>query len=139
MFSIPTTSSHPLQKKPIRHSLKDKQKVAPVMAKSTRSKVKRTFRAKKRTQGVFAVADAARLQRLNAKLHALTTAAAAKDGEEGENEQQDVDLPGSCWFAAFGLLNHQDINPTLMQSLGFPSSWPSAYSPHRHMSSFARS
>ncbi|KAN0127056.1 hypothetical protein V8E52_000696 [Russula decolorans] len=68
------------------------------MAKSTRSKVKRTFRAKKRTQGVFAVADAARLQRLNAKLHALTsttTASVAKEeeGEEGEKEQQDVDLP----------------------------------------------
>jgi hypothetical protein len=94
------------------------------MAKSTRSKVKRTFRAKKRTQGVFAVADAARLQRLNAKLHALTsttTASVAKEeeGEEGEKEQQDVDLPGSCWFAAFGLLDHQNINPTVMQSLGF--------------------
>ncbi|KAI0285037.1 hypothetical protein BGY98DRAFT_1087334 [Russula aff. rugulosa BPL654] len=65
------------------------------MAKSTRSKVKRTFRAKKRTQGVFAAADAARLQRLNKKLHALTTAAVAKEEEEeeGEREQQDVDLP----------------------------------------------
>jgi len=92
------------------------------MAKSTRSKVKRSFRTKKRIQGVFAVADAARLQRLNAKLHALTTTAAVAEEEEGEErkkEQQDADLPGSCWFAAFGLLNHQDINPTLMQSLGF--------------------
>jgi len=46
---------------------------------------------------VFAVADAARLQRLNAKLHALTTAAAAaaeeEEEEEGQKEQQDVDLP----------------------------------------------
>lgn len=109
------------------------------MAKSTRSKVKRTFRAKKRTQGVFAVADAARLQRLNAKLHALTTTTAIAEGGEGEKEQQDVDLPGSSWFAAFGLLNHQDINPTLMQSLGFPPSRPLGYSPHRPMSSFARS
>jgi hypothetical protein len=116
------------------------------MAKSTRSKVKRAFRSKKRTQGVFAVADAARLQRLNAKLHALTNAAAAAEeeeeeegGEEGEKEQQDVDLPGSCWFAAFGLLNHQDINPTLMQSLGFSPSRSSAYSPHHPMSSSTRS
>jgi len=111
------------------------------MAKSTRSKVKRTFRAKKRTQGVFAAADAARLQRLNAKLHAVATAAAAEeeDGEEGEKEQQDVDLPGSCWFAAFGLLNHQDINPTLMQSLGFFPSRSSTYSPHHPMSSSTRS
>jgi hypothetical protein len=110
------------------------------MAKSTRSKVKRTFRAKKRTQGVFAAADAARLQRLNKKLHALTTAAVAKEEEEeeGEKEQQDVDLPGSCWLAAFGLLNHQDINPILMQSLGFSPSRSSAYSP-RPMSSFTHS
>jgi len=104
------------------------------MAKSTRSKVKRAFRAKKRTQGVFAVADAARLQRLNAKLHVLTTAAVAEE-EEKEKEQQDVDLPGSCWFAAFGLLDHQDINSTLMQSLGFFPSRSSAHSP-RPMSSF---
>lgn len=115
------------------------------MAKSTRSKVKRAFRSKKRTQGVFAVADAARLQRLNAKLHALTTTAAAVaaeegEGEEGEKEQQDVDLPGSCWFAVFGLLDQQDINPTLMQSLGFFPPRSSAYhSPHHPMSSFARS
>ena len=113
------------------------------MAKSTRSKVKRTFRAKKRTQGVFAAADAARLQRLNAKLHALTTSAVAKEEEEGqewEKEQQDVDLPGSCWFAAFGLLNHQDINPTLMQSLGFFPSPSSAYSySPRPMNTFTRS
>jgi hypothetical protein len=110
------------------------------MAKSTRSKVKRAFRTKKRTQGVFAVADAARLQRLNAKLHALTAATVAKEEEEGEGEeQQDGDLPGSCWFAAFGLLDHQDINPTLMQSLGFSRSPSSAYSPHRPMSSFTRS
>jgi hypothetical protein len=114
------------------------------MAKSTRSKVKRSFRSKKRTQGVFAVADAARLQRLNAKLHALTTTAAAAaeegEGEEGEKEQQDVDLPGSCWFAVFGLLDQQDINPTVMQSLGFSPSRSSAYhSPHHPMSSSTRS
>lgn len=101
------------------------------MAKSTRSKVKRAFRSKKRTQGVFAVADAARLQRLNAKLHALTTAAVADEerGEEGEKEQ-DVDMPGSCWFAAFGLLDHQHINPAVMQSLAFSSRSLAYYSPH---------
>ncbi|KAI0002988.1 hypothetical protein BJV74DRAFT_709397, partial [Russula compacta] len=47
------------------------------MAKSTRSKVKRAFRAKKRTEGVFAATEAARLQRLNAKLRALATTAIA--------------------------------------------------------------
>lgn len=38
------------------------------MAKSLRSKVKRAFRTKKRTEGVYAATDAARLNRLNAKL-----------------------------------------------------------------------
>lgn len=95
------------------------------MAKSTRSKVKRAFRAKKRTEGVFAAADAARLQRLSAKLRAQTTTAAAA-GDVGEDsdreEEQDVDMPGSSWFTAFGLLDHQNINPVLMQCLGFSSS-----------------
>ena len=103
------------------------------MAKSTRSKVKRAFRAKKRTEGVFAATEAARLQRLNAKLRALATTAIATargegegdSGREGarpeeENEQGvDIDMPGSCWFAALGLLDHQEISPGLMHSLGF--------------------
>jgi hypothetical protein len=99
------------------------------MAKSTRSKVKRAFRAKKRKEGVFAATEAARLQRLNAKLRALTTsttttttttAEGGRRPEEEEGEQhQDVDMPGSSWFAAFGLLDHQDISPTLLHCLGF--------------------
>lgn len=40
------------------------------MAKSLRSKAKRTFRRVKRETGVFAAADAARLHRLSAKLQA---------------------------------------------------------------------
>jgi hypothetical protein len=94
------------------------------MAKSTRSKVKRAFRAKKRKEGVFAATEAARLQRLNAKLRALTTSTTttttAEGGRQPEEEgRQDVDMPGSCWFAAFGLLDHQDISPTLLHCLGF--------------------
>ncbi|KAI9574927.1 hypothetical protein HD554DRAFT_128409 [Boletus coccyginus] len=38
------------------------------MAKSLRSKSKRSFRSKKRESGKYAVAEAARLNRLNAKL-----------------------------------------------------------------------
>ena len=140
LLSHPPHPAHHFRRNLYVIPLKINKKTA--MAKSTRSKVKRSFRSKKRTQGVFAVADAARLQRLNAKLIALTnTSSVAKDeeGEEGQKEQQDVDLPGSCWFAAFGLLNHQNINPTLMQSLGFFPSRSSAYSPHHPMSSYARS
>ena len=94
------------------------------MAKSTRSKVKRAFRAKKRKEGVFAATEAARLQRLNAKLRALTTTTPTTTTAEGgrqpeEEERQDMDMPGSCWFATFGLLDHQDISPTLLHCLGF--------------------
>jgi hypothetical protein len=88
------------------------------MAKSTRSKVKRAFRAKKRTDGVYAAAEAARLQRLNAKLRALTTTATAT-ADGGEEEDVDTELPGSCWFATFGLLDHQEISPALLHILGF--------------------
>lgn len=100
------------------------------MAKSTRSKVKRAFRAKKRTDGVFAAAEAARLHRLNAKLRALTTATHAAGGEadgsrerekagQAQEELQDMDMLGSCWFAAFGLLDHQEISPAILDILGF--------------------
>ena len=107
------------------------------MAKSTRSKVKRAFRAKKRTEGVFAAVEAARLQRLNAKLRALTTAGVNDDNDdgrqetgnrkeeveegdpegEGDEQGQDVRMSGSCWFAALGLLDHLDVSPAAMHRL----------------------
>ena len=93
------------------------------MAKSTRSKVKRAFRAKKRTEGVYASTEAARLHRLNAKLRALTTSRVNDndDGQETGNpteEDQDVCMPGSCWFAAFGLMDHLAVSPAAMHRLG---------------------
>jgi Protein of unknown function (DUF2423) len=100
------------------------------MAKSTRSKVKRAFRAKKRTEGVFAAAEAARLQRLNAKLRTLTTSTTvataagavgeniSKKGEQDDDGDDDVNMLGSCWYTAFGLLDYQDITPALMYRLG---------------------
>ncbi|KAI0080751.1 hypothetical protein K474DRAFT_1769250 [Panus rudis PR-1116 ss-1] len=61
------------------------------MAKSTRSKVKRHFRAKKRQEGVYAAAEAARLNRLHQKLKVLTT----KDQEETEEVSEfDEDAQG---------------------------------------------
>ncbi|KAH9179971.1 hypothetical protein EDB89DRAFT_2111202 [Lactarius sanguifluus] len=61
------------------------------MAKSTRSKVKRAFRAKKRTEGVYAATEAARLQRLNAKLRALTAVGVDNDddGQETGNPKEE--------------------------------------------------
>jgi len=61
------------------------------MAKSTRSKVKRSFRAKKRAEGVYAATEAARLHRLSMKLKVLTTQ--DKDGDvelEGDADTEDV-------------------------------------------------
>jgi len=85
------------------------------MAKSTRSKVKRAFRAKKRTEGVYAAMEAARLQRLNAKLCALTTAGVDEEDtgntnkeEEEEREEgvqdQDQDARMSDWASVIACL-----------------------------------
>ncbi|KAH9894301.1 hypothetical protein C8Q73DRAFT_695210 [Cubamyces lactineus] len=52
------------------------------MGKSLRSKVKRQFRAKKRTEGIYAATEAARLHRLHMKLKSLTTT----EPEEGDEE-----------------------------------------------------
>jgi len=41
------------------------------MAKSTRSKIKRHFRAKKREEGVYAATEAARVERLASKMAAI--------------------------------------------------------------------
>lgn len=63
------------------------------MAKSTRSKVKRSFRAKKRDEGVYAATEAARLQRLNSKL----TAKIDEDEELAEPVEGDA-AQGSSHF-----------------------------------------
>ncbi|KAL6306655.1 hypothetical protein BKA93DRAFT_133518 [Sparassis latifolia] len=71
------------------------------MAKSARSKIKRHFRAKKRTEGIYAAVEAARLNRLALKLKAISTAddegermqqdpAQAQGGGEGEGEWEDM-------------------------------------------------
>ncbi|TFY81837.1 hypothetical protein EWM64_g2180 [Hericium alpestre] len=99
------------------------------MAKSTRSKVKRSYRSKKRETGVYAAHEAARLQRLNAKLTALTMA-----DVEGETDVEDEDaMPGWCSFAFFGLLDPGDVSLEAMETLGFDfGSTPSARSVARH-------
>jgi Protein of unknown function (DUF2423) len=95
------------------------------MAKSTRSKVKRSHRAKKRETGVYAAVEAARLQRLNAKLVALTTQEAANadidaDDDEGRmaDESGSSPLAGWCWFASFGLLDPDAISPEALGRAG---------------------
>ncbi|KAF8665687.1 hypothetical protein AX16_000140 [Volvariella volvacea WC 439] len=80
------------------------------MAKSTRSKVKRAWRSKKREDSVYAAVEAARLHRLNEKLAAV----AAPNAPEPK-EQQDGSAPGWCWLTSFGLMDHDDINLDTME------------------------
>ncbi|KAJ7591298.1 hypothetical protein C8J56DRAFT_935171 [Mycena floridula] len=83
------------------------------MAKSLRSKAKRDYRAKKRTDGagVYAATEAARLHRLNAKLKKLIS-------NEEETIQEQEDIPGWCWSAAFGLLDASEITIDTMSEIG---------------------
>ena len=87
------------------------------MAKSLRSKVKRAFRSKKRESGIYAATEAARLDRLNARLLRITKTDAAHLAEgKGEGEGDS----GWCWFACLGLLD-----PTLENMELFPPPPPS--------------
>ncbi|KAL1727198.1 hypothetical protein EV714DRAFT_254132 [Schizophyllum commune] len=62
------------------------------MAKSLRSKVKRSFRNKKREDSVYAATEAARLERLNAKLR--NTIATDADGDVAIADEEADGTPG---------------------------------------------
>lgn len=102
------------------------------MAKSTRSKVKRSFRAKKRTDGVYAAVEAARLHRLSMKLKGLATT--DKDGDvevedaEGDDEREEEEVvvgegvesseKGMYWFCLWlGIFDESDVGIASMESL----------------------
>lgn len=85
------------------------------MAKSTRSKVKRAYRAKKREAGVYAAAEAARLNRLNAKLAQII--AGSEEDMPLDNSGGDDDIPpGLFSFPVFGLLDSNNITSEVMHS-----------------------
>lgn len=88
------------------------------MAKSTRSKVKRSFRAKKRTDGVYAAVEAARLNRLHNKLKAIATTDLEVADEEGDEMEEGarMETEGDAaagwspfWLAGLALVDAQDI------------------------------
>ncbi|KAF8901706.1 hypothetical protein CPB84DRAFT_1846699 [Gymnopilus junonius] len=85
------------------------------MAKSLRSKVKRSFRSKKRETGVYAATEAARLHRLNSKLRQVTIEDAEGDVPLGDAEGEDIS--GWCSFATFALLDPNDITPEGLDDL----------------------
>jgi Protein of unknown function (DUF2423) len=86
------------------------------MAKSLRSKVKRSFRAKKREEGVYAAASAARLARLNSKLSAIAQTEAQNTEEDQENVDQAQEVPG-WWIHRLALLNPDDLHPEDLGSI----------------------
>ena len=100
------------------------------MGKSLRSKVKRQFRAKKRTEGVYAATEAARLHRLHMKLKSLTTTEpedgdeeVVEEGEEGAQMETDGGAapagwsPSPFWFASLGLVDPHDITADSMAGM----------------------
>ena len=91
------------------------------MAKSTRSKVKRSFRAKKREQGVYAATEAARLARLHQKLHGIASTDAegdvAVEGAEQEEMYDEAEHGGSYWSFWLGVLDHEAITPDTLAGI----------------------
>jgi hypothetical protein len=87
------------------------------MAKSMRSKVKRSFRTKKRETGVYAATEAARLHRLNSKLIAAATRDKYGDVPVKDAEEEGDDTLGWSWLSVFGLLDHNDITAEGMESM----------------------
>jgi hypothetical protein len=102
------------------------------MAKSLRSKVKRAFRSKKRVSGIYAATEAARLDRLNARLLQITktdrttttttthVAAAAAEEEEAAQGKEGEDSGWCCWFACLGLLDPNDITFERLEQFPLP-------------------
>ena len=87
------------------------------MGKSIRSKSKRSFRAKKREDGVYAAIEAARLQRVSAKLRSVQEA--DKDGDVVINEEESGDItPGSFWFLLFCLIEPFDVDFESLDGIG---------------------
>ncbi|EAU84578.1 hypothetical protein CC1G_00097 [Coprinopsis cinerea okayama7 len=80
------------------------------MAKSLRSKVKRSFRAKKRVEGVYAATAAARLQRLNSKLVEITKRDVERETPGGDADEAE-DVPGWLINALALMPNIRSLQP----------------------------
>jgi hypothetical protein len=95
------------------------------MAKSLRSKTKRTYRNKKREEGVYAATEAARLHRLNSKLMAVAKGVEADDDDSmaQDGETGEADPLGWCWFATLGVLDADDLTAERLGSLTQARKW----------------
>ena len=90
------------------------------MAKSTRSKVKRSFRAKKREEGAYAVTEAAQVHRLHQKLKRIVA-----EDVEGDVSLDDapadekIEEGGGYWLPFWlGLLDHEDLSAEMLERVG---------------------
>jgi hypothetical protein len=85
------------------------------MAKSMRSKSKRAFRRTKRETGVYAAADAARLERLSSRLAAKVVAAEAdQDGDAHMEEEPEETNTGADAGSSAGAGGPFSDNATTM-------------------------
>lgn len=96
------------------------------MAKSMRSKVKRSFRRSKRevATSAYHAVDAARLERLSSKLRAkFDDEPATRDGDDSEVLMKDAvegeDDAGWLDFAVFGLVNPDHISFANPAKIGY--------------------
>lgn len=87
------------------------------MAKSMRSKVKRSFRSKKRESGIYAATEAARLQRLSSKLVATATQGKDVDVPVEDAEGEGDEILGWSWLPILGLLDPNDISVESMECM----------------------
>ncbi|KAL5508328.1 hypothetical protein ACEPAH_5947 [Sanghuangporus vaninii] len=95
------------------------------MAKSTRSKVKRAYRAKKREDSVYAAIEAARLERLSSKLRAIREADKEGDVELADVvDEEDTPVPGWSWFLLLGLVDHSDVNLESLERINQVLNYP---------------
>ena len=85
------------------------------MAKSTRSKVKRSFRAKKREEGVYAANEAARLQRLSSKLAAIRDEEPPLTEEDKVEEIGEGERLGKCYLLGLDLPNPEHTRSESMR------------------------
>ncbi|EIN10677.1 hypothetical protein PUNSTDRAFT_64970 [Punctularia strigosozonata HHB-11173 SS5] len=88
------------------------------MGKSIRSKVKRTWRSKKREDGVYAATEAARLERLNAKLVAKVAEPVVEPLDGDGDAMEDVDEAGESMPVDSSSAKAQASEPTKISTHG---------------------
>lgn len=88
------------------------------MAKSTRSKVKRSYRRVKRLDSVFAAVDAARVQRLHAKLAAKLTQDVEGDEIMERTEQAGDESGWSLFLDCLGLVDPDQVKLETRDGMG---------------------